>query len=154
VLSFIKASPGPFAPSADEIIKLRDAGISPTVISAMLQREAELRNEAVAASSAAAANAPVLSDQAPQAPQDEQQVQTPPATPPSDSYADYSGDYGQPAASTVVYVNGTAGYPWWGGWWYPSAFFFPFPCWFNGAFFAHGCFFPHGCFVHGGFVNN
>src|ERR1700754_2471938 len=32
VLSFIDTSPGPFQPSASEIIRLRDAGVSPQVI--------------------------------------------------------------------------------------------------------------------------
>src|SRR5262245_55660653 len=32
VLSYIKTSPGPFQPSADEIIKLRDMGMSSDVI--------------------------------------------------------------------------------------------------------------------------
>lgn len=43
VLTYIKASPGPFQPDANEIVKVRDAGVSPTVINAMLQRGNELR---------------------------------------------------------------------------------------------------------------
>lgn len=161
VLSYIKNSPGPFSPSADEIIKLRDAGISPPEISAMLERGAELRVQATAAQSYAqpsAQQAPVITEQAPA------------------NYADtsnggYSYDNSQPG-STVVYAGGdNSGYPYYGGgypyygsayWWgYPSTFFcggfistpffFPFPCWFNGCFFPHGCSFPHGGFIHGGF---
>src|SRR4051812_15869448 len=37
VLSYIKSSPGPFQPNADEIIKLRDVGVPTPVITAMLQ---------------------------------------------------------------------------------------------------------------------
>src|SRR5947209_17139220 len=50
VLSYIKTSQGPFQPSADEIIKLRDAGIRSEVITAMMQRGAELRDQAIASS--------------------------------------------------------------------------------------------------------
>src|SRR5262249_38499051 len=69
VLSFIKASQGPFQPSADEIIKLHNGGVSSTVISAMLQREAELRSQTAATTAQAyaqAAQAPVMTEQPPQ----------------------------------------------------------------------------------------
>lgn len=46
VLNFVKNSPVPFNPDADEIIKLHNAGISSQVISAMLQRGGELRQQA------------------------------------------------------------------------------------------------------------
>lgn len=158
VISYIKNSPGPFQPSAEEIIKLRDEGISTHEINAMLERGSELREQA-----AATAVAQPYAQQASQAPVITEQ---PPA-----GYADTSNggytDSSQPG-STVVYVGGDNsgygdagyGYPpyWWG---YPSTFFvggfistpffFPFPCFFHGTFFPHGCFFPHGGFVHGGF---
>src|SRR3954464_1882870 len=47
VMSYIKNSPGPFQPDAQEIIKLRDSGVSPDVITAILQRGAELRDQGV-----------------------------------------------------------------------------------------------------------
>src|SRR5579864_6324890 len=81
VLSYVKNSPGPFNPSADEIIKLRDNGISPVVISSMLERGAELREHAVAAAPAQAA-APYTADQNYQqpavAPDNTQSIATPP----------------------------------------------------------------------------
>lgn len=148
VLSFVKASPGPFEPSADEIIKLRDQGVSSQVITAMLQRGAEVRDEARAASATYAQTPEANPSQAPVI------TETPPSTPPSTdtSYA----DYGTQPASSVVYIGGNYGYPYYTypyyySGWYSSAFFYPFPCWFGGHFYAHGCYFPHGGFVHDNF---
>ena len=104
ILSYIKTSPGPFQPSADEIIKLRDASVPNAVITAMLQRGAELRDQAQAvaanavqtyAASTAAYTQPVTV-----------RVVTPPAT-----YVDptYSPTYYAP--STVTYIGGSYGYP-------------------------------------------
>jgi hypothetical protein len=45
VLSYVKTSSGPFQPSADEIVKLRDIGISSQVITAVLERGGELRQQ-------------------------------------------------------------------------------------------------------------
>jgi hypothetical protein len=146
VLSYIKTSPGPFQPSADEIIKLRDAGIGADTLTAMMQRGAELRDQALAASSqgTSPAQAPVISDTA--TGETPTETQTPPLT--------YSGsDDG--SGSTVAYADGGYPYPYYGypyySGYYSTAFFYPFPCWFNGLFFAHGCFFPHGGFVHDNF---
>src|SRR5579862_1792720 len=151
VLAFIRNSPGPFQPSADEVIRLRDAGLSSGEISAMLERGAELRDQAVAATAATqqmASQAPEITEQAP-------------ANADTGGYA--TQDTSQPG-STVVYAGGGDNGGYWGNpyWWgYPSTFFvggfistpffFPFPCFFHGTFFPHGCFFPHGGFVHGGF---
>lgn len=150
VLSFIKASPGPFEPSADEIIKLRDEGISSQVITAMLQRGGELRDQAAAAaasSAQAAAQAPVITEGAP--PSGSESAPVPTETPP----ATYSDDTG----STVTYIGGGYPYPYYYPY-YPyysgyiaSAFFYPFACWFNGCYYPHGCYFPHGGYVHDNF---
>ena len=149
VLSFIRNSPGPFTPSADEIIKLRDMGVSTPVLTAMLQRGGELRDQAHAAVAAAAA------DQANNNPSQAPVItETPPST-----YAggDNSANATQPA-STVTYIGGDYSYPYYSypyypyySGWYSTAFFYPFPCWFGGVFYAHGCFFPHGGFVHDDF---
>jgi len=139
VVSFIKNSPGPFQPGADEIIRLRDAGLTSREISAMLERGGEVRAQAVAAAPAypgynyaqgpmpTAGPAPVI-------------------TAPPDAYAD--SDYSAQPASSVVYVGGDYGYPYYGGY-YGYPYFYPYACWYNGCYYPHGCYFPRGGF--GGF---
>src|SRR3569833_1596990 len=108
VMSYIKNSPGPFQPSADEIFLLRDVGVPTPVITAMLQRGAELRDQAQVASTAAAAQnqtyALLVAAYAQPAPAT---VVTPPAT-----YVDptYYPTYYTPSSS-VVYIGGSYGYP-------------------------------------------
>src|SRR5947207_16005185 len=63
VMSYIKTSPGPFQPDADEIIKLRDSGVLPQVITALLQRSAELREQGVGTASSPAQPAPSYAQQ-------------------------------------------------------------------------------------------
>jgi hypothetical protein len=46
IVAYIKNSPGPFQPNADEVLRLHDLGISSAVITAMLERGAELRRQA------------------------------------------------------------------------------------------------------------
>ncbi|HWD91182.1 MAG TPA: hypothetical protein VG938_02420 [Verrucomicrobiae bacterium] len=108
VLSYIKTSPGPFQPSADEIIRLRDAGLTTDELTTMLQRGAELREQAQVASAQAyaastqyAQSSPAYAQQAPAT------VVTPPATYVDPTYNPY---YTQPASS-VVYIGGSYGYP-------------------------------------------
>jgi len=145
VLSYIKNSPGPFEPSADEIIKLRDMGVSTPVLTAMMERGAQVRDQARVAAVAAAPEQPNTSpSQAPVI------TETPPST---YAGADYSA--AQPA-STVTYIGGDYGYsypyyPTYVSGYYSSAFFYPFPCWYGGIYYAHGCYFPHGGFIHDGF---
>ncbi|HEY2083236.1 MAG TPA: hypothetical protein VGI88_10660, partial [Verrucomicrobiae bacterium] len=106
VLSYIKTSPGPFQPSAEEIIKLRDAGISSDVISAMMQRGAELRDQAQAVAVATpppAQGYPQYDQSSTYAQQAPGTVVTPPAT-----YVDPTYDpYYTPPASTVTYIGGS-----------------------------------------------
>lgn len=167
VLSYIKNSPGPFNPSADEIIRLRDAGISAPEISAMLERGAELRQPVVAAAPAPAPgyNGYNYGQPATAAPPSDQGAMAAP-----DTYAD-SSYYAQPGSS-VAYIGGDYGYPvyynsypyYYGGLYWP--YFYPFACWFGGCYYPHGCYFrnwnafcsgfrgfPHGGFngFHGGF---
>jgi hypothetical protein len=147
VLAFIKTSPGPFAPSADEIIKLRDMGISTPILTAMLERGAQVREEAKAAVAAAPQQPSVNPSQAPVI------SETPPST--------YAGaDYSVQPASTVTYIGGGYSYPYYSypyyypvyySGWYSTAFFYPYPCWYNGIYYAHGCYFPRGGYIHDGF---
>jgi len=145
ILSYIKNSPGPFEPSADEIIKLRDMGVSTPVLTTMMERGAQVRDQAHAAAVTAAAQqsntnpsqAPVITE-------------TPPST--------YAGaDYATQPVSTVTYIGGNYGYsypyyyPTYVSGYYSSAFFYPFPCWYRGIYYARGCYFPRGGFIHDGF---
>jgi hypothetical protein len=94
VLAYIKNSSGPFRPSAGEIVKLHDEGVSSQIITAMLQRGNELQQQTPQTQ---AASYPAYT-QAPVAPIVEQPVV-----------------YTQPVytapASTVVYIGGSYGYP-------------------------------------------
>jgi hypothetical protein len=145
VVAYIKNSPGPFQPSADEIIKLRDIGISTPVLTAILERGAQVRDQARTAVAAASDQANTDPSQAPVISEE-----TPPST--------YAGsDYATQPASTVTYIGGEYGYsypyyyPTYVSGYYSSAFFYPFPCWFGGIYYSHGCYFPHGGFIHDGF---
>jgi hypothetical protein len=121
VMSFINTSPGPFQPSADEIIRLRDAGVSSQVITTMMQRGAALREQAQSYAAAAPAQnyqqAPVTYAQPAQA----QVAVTPPYVDPT-YYPSY---YSQPASS-VVYIGGSYGYPSYGydPYCYPSSYYY------------------------------
>jgi hypothetical protein len=121
VLSFIKTSPGPFQPSADEIIRLRDAGISSDVITTMMQRGAELRDQAMAqAAQSQQTYAQSSTSYAQPAPAQTQ------SWPPQ--YVDptyYSSYYSAP--STVTYIGGSYGYPY--SYYYPysySSYYYPY----------------------------
>ena len=113
VLAYVKNSPQAFNPGADEIIRLRDAGISSQVLTAMLQRGGELRQQAVAA--AAAAPQPM-----------------PPMQPPStagyategapQAYPTYSAPDESAPASTVYYLS--SGYPTYS---YPYSYSYYYP---------------------------
>ncbi len=94
VLAFIRNSPGPFEPSADEIIKLRDMGVSTPVLTAMLQRGAEVRDQAHAAAMAAAPDANTSPAQAPVI------TETPPNTP-----SDGSDNTAQPHRMSLMSVG-------------------------------------------------
>jgi len=154
VLEFVKNSNGPFHPSADEIIRLRDEGVSSPVITAMLQRDGELRT------------------QAPQAPAYNyaqsgygQSAQPAPAQPAAD-YTDAQPAYSAPA-STVVYSYPSYpvyNYPtYYGGYYYPSYYsgYYPGYCYprsyYGGYGYPHfGFYAPHfsvGFGFHGGGFN-
>ena len=116
VVSYIKTSPGPFQPTADEIIKLRDLGVSPEIITTMMQRGAELRDQA----RVVAASAPAQSQT--YAPSSVSYAQPAPAQSWPPPYVDptyYPTYYSAP--SSVVYVGGSYGYPYYyNNYCYPS----------------------------------
>src|SRR5262245_54885895 len=49
ILSFIKCSEVPYQPTAEEVVRLHESGVSATVIAAVLHRSEELRPRAVEA---------------------------------------------------------------------------------------------------------
>ena len=119
VMSFIKTSPGPFQPSADEIIKLRDAGVSSDVITAMMQRGAELRDQAVASAAQAQqsyyAQSPTTYTQPTQAAPVQAQSWPPQYVDPTYYPSTYYS-----APSTVTYIGGSYGYPY--NYYYPFSY--------------------------------
>lgn len=105
VLSYIKNSTGPFQPSAEEIVTMRDLGVSSPVINAMLQRGGELRQESATASTAGASYAPPAYSQptyAPPAYSEPVVAAAPPVT-----YVEPA--YTPPPVSTVLYIGGSYG---------------------------------------------
>ena len=116
VVSYIKTSPGPFQPSADEIIKLRDLGVSSEIITTMMQRGAEVRDQ----NRAIAASAPAQSQTYAQSSVSYAQPAPAQSWPPP--YVDptyYPTYYSEP--SSVVYVGGSYGYPYYyNNYCYPS----------------------------------
>lgn len=140
VLAYIKNSPGPFQPSADEIIKLRDDGISPGIISAMLERGAELRAQTVSVMPTlqpypTAYNAPYNNYAQPVMPA----TPAPVVTTPPETYDD-SGYYTQPS-STVVYIGGGYNYP-----------YFNYPYYSGGFCYTYPYCYPYGCYPYYGGV--
>ncbi len=122
VLAYVRNSPVPFNPSADEIIKLHNAGISSQVLTAMLQRGGELRQQAPP---------PAPYDAAPQAlPAAPQQSAATYSTPA------YYGTQDAAPASTAVYLNSTPAYTYpaynysYGySWYYPYSYSYYYPWW-------------------------
>jgi hypothetical protein len=144
VISYIKSSPGPFQPSADEIIRLRDAGISSQVINAMLQRGAEVRDQAQMAAAAAPAAQDVSANYSQPAQTYAQPAAPVVATPPV--------TYVQPASS-VIYVGSSYGYPV-----LDSRYYYPYSCYYPSYYYPRVGFgfapqfnFRFGGGFHGGF---
>lgn len=101
---YIKNSPVAYAPSAAEIIALKNRGVADEILTALLQRGAEIKSQAVASGQPPANTAP------------------PPYYPQINPYPyDYS-DYGSPDYAGYPYDYPYAynygwynyGYPWWG----------------------------------------
>ena len=107
---YIKNSAVPYNPTASEIIALKKRGVPDEILTAMLQRGAEVR--AMAVQSMPAGQAPVAA----------------PYNPPNDPYAYGAYDYGTPYYAGYPYDYSYPynywygyGYPWWG---FSSPFFF------------------------------
>jgi hypothetical protein len=111
VLAFIASSPVAYHPNAQEIIRLRELGISSPVISAMLQRGEEIRIRATEAREAELRNAPAA----------------PPPTAPAPADQPNSSSAPAPVAPAVVYASPAysyapvASYPY-GSYYYPRSY--------------------------------
>ena len=151
IKSYIKNSPTAYNPSATEIIALKDRGVGPEILTAMLRRGAEVRVQSMQAAQAAASVA---------APQTYPSAVAPSAPAPDYGYAPqpvyanygysypaYVGDYGYPAYG--------CGYSWpyfncgFGGYGYG----YPYNCGWPGLGFSWGGrgFYGGGHYGRGGF---
>jgi hypothetical protein len=145
ILAFIESSPVAYRPSAPEILKLRELGISPPVISALLRRGEEVRKRAADAQREAAARnaaqtppAPAVSDPPPQQPQQPQ-----PATPPP--CVNYTPVVYPVAYPTVVYAS----YPTYR--YSPVVSFGSRHCYYPRSYYSYSCY-PRGR-SYGGFYS-
>ena len=128
IKTYIKNSPTAYYPSANEIIALKDRGVGPEILTAMLQRGAEVRVQSMqAAQAAASASAPQTypNGVTPYAPAPDYGYTTQPAYPNyADSYPAYADTYAYPAYSygySSPYFNCGfggygCGYPYYCGW--------------------------------------
>lgn len=89
ILTYINTSPGPFQPTADDVVRLREAGISTPVINALLKRSQVLRSQTQQETAAATST--------------DTQNATPAGTAPVINYN--VSQTQSPPASTVVYVQ-------------------------------------------------
>ncbi len=132
IKAFIKNSSVAYNPSASEIIVLKQRGLSPEMIAAMLERGGELRAQAAQANAAMALPPPYAGATTPGG-----------MAPPYD----YGSDY---AAYPADYGYGPYGYPGYNYWWYDS--------WWPGGFgfdsFGHNHFHDFDRFHHGNQFNH
>jgi hypothetical protein len=158
IKAYIHNSGIPYAPSASEIILLKDRGVPEGVLAALLERGGELRNQAAIPSLATPVPAPgPVPTEAPA------EMPAPTATAPT--------DYGVPAYSyaypSYAYSYPYYGYPyyssyWYAGWPYYWPYYWGFYCSFcghshcsgfhNGHFYGHYSHVAH--FSNGAHGNN
>ena len=159
IVSFIKCSEVKYQPTADELIKLREAGVSATVVEALLHRGDELRQRAAEARKAQAqptsmsAQLPVASPPEP-IPVHNTNVSPSMVYEPGTTYAYYP--------YWPYYGCGSCGYPcyYYGGCypsfsigfgfgygWYPYGYYGYYPYGYCGSYYYGGC---HGGSYHVG----
>jgi len=126
IKTYIKNSPTAYYPSANEIIALKDRGVGPEILTAMLQRGAEVRVQSMQAAQAAASVAVPQTYPSPVAPS---------APAPDYGYATQP-DYANYGYSYPAYVGGY-GYPA-----YSCGYSWPY---FNSGFGGYGCGYPYNC---------
>src|ERR1039458_8441463 len=126
IKTYVKNSPTAYNPSANEIIALKDRGVGPEILTAMLQRGAEVRVQSMQAAQAAASAALPQTYPSPVAPS---------APAPDYGYATQP-DYANYGYSYPAYV-GCYGYPAYG-----CGYSWPY---FNCGFGGYGCGYPYNC---------
>jgi hypothetical protein len=131
IKAYIQNSPTAYNPSATEIIALKDHGVGPEILTAMLQRGAEVRAQAMQAASAAAG--PTVPQGVPAG-----------ANPYAPAY-DYSS---QPAYPTYAYPAASYGYP---------SYYADYPVSYYGGYNYGNCWpwycpsFSFGCYPYCGY---
>ena len=153
IRSYVKNSPTAYNPSATEIIALKDHGVAPEVLTAMLQRGAEVRAQSMQAAQAAQQASPEAA--APYAPDYDYGTQPVypnyPYTYPVSSYVYPSYDYAYPGYS---YGWSDYGYGW--PYYWPSFYFglggygYRYPYYYGGrGYYGRGYYRGRGYYGNG-----
>jgi hypothetical protein len=132
IKAYIKSSPIPFSPTAAEIIALKSHGVPDELITAMIQRGAEVRTQLAQA----AQMPPPAPNPSATAPGYTSDGTTAPYTYPDYSAYPYDASYGY-GYSSYPYYPYYYGYPYYG-----------YPYWWYSYYYPFGCFWPYYCGVH------
>jgi hypothetical protein len=144
IKAYVKNAPIAFNPTAAEIIALKQRDVPDDVITAMIQRGAEVRMQLAQSAQAAQAAQGAAPVQAPNAPPQTYDYGT--AAPDYYPYYPYNyADYGYPYYGYPYSYGYGYGYPYWYGYSYPWAYYSPF-------YFGFG--FHRGYHWYGGFHGN
>src|ERR1035441_7843874 len=157
IKTYVKNSPTAYNPSANEIIALKDRGVGPEILTAMLQRGAEMRVQSMQTAQAAVnpvASQTYPSGVMPYAPAPAYDYSAQPAYPNyAYSYPAYADTYAYPAYSSGYswpyfncgYGGYGYGYPYYCGW--PgSGFYWGGRGFHGGGFYGRGFSGGHGSF--------
>lgn len=157
IKTYVNNSPTAYNPSASEIIALKDRGVGSDILTAILQRGAAVRAQAVQANQAAAAAVPPPYP----APTYDYGAQpgyyAPSYVVPTDSYPSY-------AYASAPYYSGYCGYgcgwPYYWPWLSFNFGCYPYCgyggnrcCWYGGHY-CYGGYGHGGCYGHGGYCGN
>ena len=144
ILAYVQASRVAYRPNAQEIIRLREAGVSGPVITAVVERGAELRRQTAEVAKAVKPVAPPPAKVQPREP-------TPVAPAASSPTVFVAPDWNSTAPSTVVYTGyPTYRYPGWygySGWSYPGYYgSYPYSCYprYSGWYSYGSCYPRYG----------
>jgi len=139
IQSYIKHSPTAFNPTASEIIELKQRGVPDELVTALIQRGAEVRTQLAQAQP----STPMASPNPTQTPGYASDY---PMTAPDSSYPYYAGyGYGYP------YYGYGYGYPynyWWNTYSYWPWYYSPFYCGFHNCYHSYGYCHGYSAFNH------